>query len=293
MLVPLNSETALLVEQVADHWAALEMLKESEARFRTLAEHLQQRLITEATYTQKIEEELRLSREQLSELSLHTETVREEERERIARDIHDEQGSILVRLKIEASLLIAKLPTTLPLLREKALSIEKLLDQAMTTTSRIARELRPGILKEFGLSAAIESLAEDFSQHCHIVCRVQCDNDLDTDADTSLALFRIVQEALTNVAKHAGASLVFIRMKRQDGAITLELRDNGCGISDLDQVKPKSFGLRGIRERVRSLSGEFSITATEQGGTCIKLKLPEKRGMELVTPEENTQQALF
>ncbi|MDP2752511.1 MAG: PAS domain S-box protein, partial [Rhodocyclaceae bacterium] len=173
-----------------------------------------QGIATDITRTQEIEEELRSSREQLSELSSHTETVREEERERIARDIHDEQGSILVRLKIEASLLIAKLPATLPLLREKALSIEKLLDQAMTTTSRIARELRPGILKEFGLAAAIESLAEDFSQHCHIVCRVQCDNNLDPDADTSLALFRIVQEALTNVAKHSGASLVFVRMKR-------------------------------------------------------------------------------
>jgi signal transduction histidine kinase len=200
-----------------------------------------------------------------------------------------------VRLKIEATLLAAKLPTEPPALREKARSIESLLDQAMGAASRVARELRPGILKEFGLPAAIESLTEDFSLHFGITCRVKCDDDLEPDPDTSLALFRIVQETLTNVAKHAHASLVVVRLKREKGSIALELRDNGRGISDADMAKAKSFGLRGIRERVHSLDGEFTIASGEHGGTHIRLRVPERRGAETTAVEEveDVQRKLF
>jgi two-component system sensor histidine kinase UhpB len=253
-----------------------------------------QGIATNITAAKEIQAELRSSREQLSELSFHLEAAKEEERERIARDIHDELGSILVRLKIEASLLAGKLPAEPPALREKAASIEKLLDQAMGTASRVARELRPGILKEFGLPAAIESLAEDFAQHFGITCRVQCDDDsILPDADTSLALFRIAQEALTNVAKHAYASLVVVRLGRENGRIALEVRDNGRGISESDMSKPKSFGLRGIRERVHSLAGDFFVSAGEHGGTHIRLRIPEKRGIEPAAAEEVVQQVLF
>ena len=254
-----------------------------------------QGIATNITAIKETEAALRSSREQLAELSFHLEAAREQERERIARDIHDELGSILVRLKIEAALLATKLPGEPPALREKAHSIEGLLDQAMGAASRVARELRPGILKEFGLPAAIESLAEDFSQHLGITCRVQCDDDLEPDPDTSLALFRIVQETLTNVAKHAHASLVVVRLKREKGSIALELRDNGRGISEADMMKPKSFGLRGIRERVHSLSGEFAIASGEHGGTHIRLRVPEKRGVEPMAPEEadDIQHKLF
>jgi PAS domain S-box-containing protein len=254
-----------------------------------------QGIATNITTIKDTEVALRASREQLSELSFHLEAAREQERERIARDIHDELGSILVRLKIEATLMASKLPETPSSLREKARSIEALLDQAMGAASRVARELRPGILKEFGLPAAIESLTEDFSQHFGVACRVQCDDDLESDAETSLALFRIVQEALTNIAKHAHASLVAVRLKREQGSIALELRDNGRGISEADMAKSKSFGLRGIRERVHSLAGEFSIAAGEQGGTHIHLRVPEQRGVEPAVPEEaeEVQQKLF
>jgi PAS domain S-box-containing protein len=254
-----------------------------------------QGIATNITAIKETEAALRASREQLAELSFHLEAAREQERERIARDIHDELGSILVRLKIEAALLATKLPNDPPALREKAHSIEGLLDQAMGAASRVARELRPGILKEFGLPAAIESLAEDFSQHFDITCRVQCDDDLEPDPDTSLALFRIVQETLTNVAKHAHASLVVVRLKREKGSIALELRDNGRGISEADMMKPKSFGLRGIRERVHSLAGEFVIAPGEHGGTHIRLRVPEQRGVEssAVDETEDIQHKLF
>lgn len=238
------------------------------------------------------EAELRESRRQLAELSFHIETVREEEREKIARDIHDELGSLLVRTKIEASLLASKLP---PELAEKARSIERLLDQAMATASRVARQLRPGILKEFGLAAAIECQAEDFAHSTGIACKAQCDEGIEIDPDTALALFRIVQEALTNVAKHAHASLAVVRLRRENGNIALEIRDNGRGIRETDMDKPRSFGLRGIRERVQRLNGVFQIVAAEQGGTLLSLRVPLPRG-EGTPPaekEDAVQQDLF
>ena len=163
----------------------------------------------------------------------------------------------------------------------------------MGTASRVARELRPGILKEFGLSAAIECQAEDFSQRTGISCRAQCDDDgLEVEERCALAVFRIVQEALTNVAKHANASLVALRLYRDRQQLIVEIRDNGRGIGDSDLHKPKSFGLRGIRERVRSLNGELSISPGEQGGTHIVLSLPLKSSGRRVA-EDDVQHKLF
>jgi len=249
-------------------------------------------IATDISRTKTTEAALRESRAQLAALSFHLEAAKEEEREKIARDIHDELGSILVRLKIEATLLASKLPAELG---GKARSIENLLDQAMGTASRVARQLRPGILKEFGLAAAIECQADDFAHSTGITCRAQCDEVSELDPDTSLALFRIVQEALTNIAKHARASLVVVRMKRENGNISLEIRDNGRGIAERDMEKPKSFGLRGIRERMQSLEGTFHIAMAEQGGTLLILKVPDRRADAVVLnePEEAIQQDLF
>jgi PAS domain S-box-containing protein len=249
-------------------------------------------IVSDITNSKQTETALRESRAQLAELSFHLESAKEEERERIARDIHDELGSILVRLKIEATLLASKLPSEL---REKAYSIETLLDQAMATASRVSRQLRPGILKEFGLAAAIECLADDFTHSTGITCRAQCDDGIELDPDTSLALFRIVQEALTNVAKHAFATLVFVRLRRENSNIALEIRDNGRGISDLEMGKPKSFGLRGIRERVQSLNGMFQITTAEQGGVHLLMKVPSRLSLDQQSAEQEEiiQQDLF
>jgi PAS domain S-box-containing protein len=243
-------------------------------------------IATDISRAKRTEAELRESRAQLAALSFHLEAAKEEERERIARDIHDELGSILVRLKIEAALLASKLA---PELSPKARSIEKLLDQAMGTASRVARQLRPGILKEFGLPAAIECQADDFAHSTGVACKAQCDDGIELDPDTSLALFRIVQEALTNVAKHAHASLVVVRLRRENGNIMLEIRDNGRGISERDMEKPRSFGLRGIRERVQSLNGGFHIATAEQGGALLVLKVPARRGDESAPTEQEEE----
>jgi two-component system sensor histidine kinase UhpB len=260
---------------------------------------LWQGIVSDITHSKEVEAALLASRTQLSELSSHLEAVKEEERERIARDIHDELGSTLVAIKIEATLLAGKLPKEPPSLRAKARSIEGMLDQAMGTASRVARELRPGILKEFGLPAAIECQAEDFSQRTGVACKVKCDDYFvgmdagDPDDATSLALFRIVQETLTNVAKHAHASLVAVRLSRERDTIALEIRDNGRGISDDDMSKAKSFGLRGIRERVNSLGGTFEIAPGEKGGTRILLRVPCSAPPEPASSIEEPQGNLF
>lgn len=250
-------------------------------------------IATNITVSKENETALRDSHKKLAELTAHLEVVKEQERERISRDIHDELGSLLVFIKIEASQLAIKLPKDADQLRRKAHAIETLLDQAMSTANRVVRELRPGILKEFGLTAAIESQAEDFTHRYKIPCRVQCDEDaLEPEPETSLALFRIAQEALTNIAKHAHASLVVMRLRRESGNIVFEIRDNGRGISDADIQKPKSFGLRGIKERILSLAGDFSIMPAENGGTHITLRVPENSGVEPPN-EEELQGTLF
>ena len=255
-----------------------------------------QGIATDITRSKEAEAKLRRSREQLSELSYHLEGAKEEERERIARDIHDELGSTLVAIKIETALLGAKLPAEPAGLREKAHAIDEMIAKAMGTASRVARELRPGILKEFGLPAAIECQTEDFSQRTGIVCRVKYDDDsIVINEKISLALFRILQEALTNVAKHAHASLVVVRLHREKATVVLETRDNGRGISEADMNKPRSFGLRGIRERISSLNGEFSVNIAEQGGSHLILRVPDIRQTEAAPQpaEESPQRNLF
>lgn len=237
------------------------------------------------TQSKLTENELRESRAQLAELSSHLEAAKEEERERIARDIHDELGGTLVAIKIETSLLLSKLPADPLQLRKRVRGIEDLIDEAISTAGRVARELRPGILKDFGLAAAIECQADDFSQRVGLNCDTTgIAHEIDPDEKTSLALFRIFQEALTNIAKHAKATWVGIRLGVEGGSLMLEIADNGCGISADDMNKPKSFGLRGIRERMRGLGGLLELARYSPQGTRVILRAPYKPG-EAVRPD--------
>lgn len=232
-------------------------------------------IMSNVTHSKRTEAELRDSREQLRELQLHLERVREEERERIARDIHDVLGGNLVAIKIEASLLESNLESEPEALRARVRSIGQLIDDAIATSGRVARELRPGILNEFGLAAAIECQAEDFSQRTGLACRcVAMDYDAQISEDASIAMFRVFQEALTNIAKHAGARHIYIDMSPEGGALRLSIRDDGRGIKPGDLNKPKSFGLRGMRERMTSLGGSAQIGTCAGGGTEIILRAP-------------------
>ncbi|GAB2883046.1 hypothetical protein GCM10027046_09350 [Uliginosibacterium flavum] len=226
------------------------------------------------TQSRRAEAELRDSRAQLAELSEHLQRIKENERDRIARDIHDVLGGTLVGIKISVKLLAGKLDQD-ETLKKRVRDIEAMLDEAITTAGRVARELRPGILKEFGLAAAVESFAEDFSHRVGINCSVLCaDHDIETDEDTALALFRTYQEALTNVSKHAAASRVEVRLTQEYDEIVLEVSDNGQGFQPEDLRKPKSFGLRGIRERLKVLGGSMELMEREPHGTTMVLRAP-------------------
>lgn len=229
------------------------------------------------TQSKLAENELRESRAQLAELSSHLEAAKEEERERIARDIHDELGGTLVAIKIETSLLASKLPTDPLQLRKRVRAVEGLIDEAISTAGRVARELRPGILKDFGLAAAIECQADDFSQRVGLNCDTTgIAHEIDPDEATSLALFRVFQEAITNVAKHAHATWVGVKLGTDGDNLVLEVVDNGRGISAEDMNKPKSFGLRGIRERMRDLGGSLELSSNSPAGTRVILRAPYK-----------------
>ncbi len=241
-------------------------------------------IVSDITQSKLTEVELRESRTQLAELSSHLEAAKEEERERIARDIHDELGGTLVAIKIETSLLSSKLPQDPLQLRKRVRGIEGLIDEAINTAGRVARELRPGILKDFGLAAAIECQADDFSNRVGLNCDTSgIRHDIDPDEETSLALFRIFQEALTNVAKHAKATWVGIRLDRETEGLVLEIADNGSGIAADDLNKPRSFGLRGIRERMLGLGGTLELGKRSPQGTRVVLRAPARQSTAHLT----------
>ncbi|THF64135.1 sensor histidine kinase [Pseudothauera rhizosphaerae] len=214
-------------------------------------------------------------RSQLAALSARLETAREEERERIAREVHDVLGGHLVAIKIETALLAARLDGDPALLRKRVNAIERLLDDAIAAASRITRELHPGILKDFGLGAAIECQAEDFSQRTGIACRIACaDHDIQLPQPAAVALFRIFQEALTNVCKHAQASRVEVRLTQEGDEVLLEVVDDGKGLAPADLDKPLSSGLRGMRERLASLGGRLELGTASPAGTRLVLAVP-------------------
>ncbi|MBT0961709.1 hybrid sensor histidine kinase/response regulator [Denitromonas iodatirespirans] len=239
------------------------------------------------THSKQTESELRASQAHLKALSNHLQFAKEDERERIARDVHDVLGGHLVALKFSASLMASRLDAPIDQLRSQVTSIETLIDEAIDTVSRVTRELRPGILKDFGLAAAIESHAEDFAKRTGIQCEVLCaDDDIALPEAESIALFRIFQESLTNVSKHAKAQHVEIRLIHTGDGVSLEVGDDGVGLGHADLAKPHSFGLRGIRERVTSLGGCVDIGNRIPRGTRLQVVLPLPAPLSTLAPQE-------
>jgi PAS domain S-box-containing protein len=220
------------------------------------------------------EEKLRNSREQLRNLSAHLDTVREQERTSIAREIHDELGQSLTALKMDISWLRNKYIEHEPL-TEKANSMIKIIDSTIRSVKRISSELRPVVLDDLGLIAAIEWQAEEFQKRTGIECRVKFEpDDIILDRAISTAVFRIFQEALTNVIRHAAATEVKVSLEETGGQIHLSVEDNGKGISEKQISHPKSFGLIGIRERVHFLGGEVRLHGTRNKGTSLIVIIP-------------------
>jgi PAS domain S-box-containing protein len=247
-----------------------EWSEEDLALLRTSSE-----LIGNVLEHKRAEDELKSSREQLRNLTSYLQSVREEERRHIAREIHDELGQTLTALKMDISWLINKLPEGEKPLIEKTKSISKLIDTTIQTSQRILTELRPGLLDDLGLAAAIEWQAEEFQKRIGIKCKATLDpEEFIVDQDRSTAIFRIFQETLTNVARHANATRVRVNLGEKAGKLMLKVKDNGKGITEKQISDPKSFGLIGIQERVHLFGGEFKISGIRDKGTTVTVVIP-------------------
>jgi len=225
------------------------------------------------------EEREKESRRQLRALSAHLQSVREEERTRIAREIHDELGQALTGLKMDLSFVQSGVGKAadpgLARLVERTTSMSRLIDSTIQTVRRIATQLRPGILDDLGLVAALEWQAQDFQSRTGIVCRFKSDLEhLDLDRDRSTAAFRIFQETLTNIARHSGANAVDVNLRHSDGEVVLHVMDNGKGILEADISGGGSLGILGMRERAHELGGELKIDGDQGKGTTVTLRIP-------------------
>ncbi|RJR24925.1 MAG: PAS domain S-box protein [Desulfobacteraceae bacterium] len=222
------------------------------------------------------EEELRQSRRQLRELASYLESAREKERTRIAREIHDELGQSLTALKMELHWCIRRLPQDDSLLAERAKKLLKLVDENVHLVQRISSELRPGLLDNLGLSAAIEWQAGQLTERTGVKCDFLSDpEDIILDQTRSTAIFRIFQETCTNIARHSDATKAEIVLKELPAYVELRITDNGRGITQKQISNPKSFGLMGIRERALSFGGEVEISGNEKKGTTVRVRIPK------------------
>jgi signal transduction histidine kinase len=231
-------------------------------------------IMTNITASKMEQEETRRSRARLAELTDHIEQVKEQERTRIAREIHDDLGGNLTAIKMALSMLAARLPED-GALQEKADYLDSLVDRTIEAVHRISLDLRPSTL-DLGIVAALEWQAREFEKQMGIACVFRdADKDIeaDLDPDHASALFRIFQEALTNIAKHAGATRVTVSLRRQRQHLTLTICDNGRGITPADRLKPHSFGLRGMSERARALGGTLTLSPAPGGGTMVVVKI--------------------
>lgn len=230
------------------------------------------------------EREIARSREQLAELSSYMQKVKEQERARIAREIHDDIGGTLTAIKCELFPCIDGEFRTPEFYQQKMKSVESLVDRVIDSTRRISLDLRPGIL-DCGIVAAAQWQAKEFSGRTGIACKVSCDSDdITLDSDLAIAIFRVFQEALTNISKHAGASQVHVTLADLDQIILLEIGDNGRGITNADMEKHDSFGIRGMRERCQQLKGSFHISGGPDEGTKVTILIP--KGENILSTQE-------
>lgn len=222
-----------------------------------------------------VEQDLRNSEAKLRAFAAHIQSVREEERKTIAREIHDELGQALTGLRMDLSWLEKRLPRELKEPAEKMKSMFRLIDDTIQSVRRISSALRPRVLDEVGLPGALKWQAREFRSRTGIRCRIDLpDGEFAMGQDQCTAVFRIFQEAMTNVARHANATRVDIKLRLDADHLILSVVDNGLGISAADSRSSKALGLLGIRERALLLGGEVEIEGKPGGGTRVTLSVP-------------------
>jgi len=233
-------------------------------------------IIRDRTLKQKAEDEIHKYQETLRGLLANQYKIKEEERIHIAREVHDELGSALTGVK--ANLLVAMREDELKgrEVDQRLANACVLVDTAVDTVRRVVTDLRPSVLDQLGIWSALEWLAEQLEERSKIVCKVRIASavqHIDIDPDRSIALFRIAQESLTNVTRHARASRVEIRVHALDGEVIMEVEDNGIGIGNMDISKHKSWGIAGMNERIRNFGGAITISDIKHG-TLVSVSIP-------------------
>ena len=232
-------------------------------------------MVIDITERKQIERALTRSREQLRALSARLQHIREEERIRIARELHDEIGGFLTVLKLELSRIESEVTDRSPALRGHLDSMASTIVAAIGSVRRICSDLRPSVLDHIGLGAAIEwQLAEFHSKTGVRYTLSGVIEDDRLDADRATAAFRILQEALTNVARHAEAKRVTVRLDTEDDELRVEIRDDGRGVDPEAIAASTSLGLLGMRERVFPFGGSVDVRRAERGGTLVEVRLP-------------------
>ena len=236
------------------------------------------------THRKREEEDLRLSRHRLRDLSAHLESAREDERRELGRTLHDEVGQLLTGIRLEVASAVdgfralgtaAEFPIV-----DRLQAAVGLVDLSIATVQRVTSALRPPVLEHLGLMSAIRWEAAVFRRRTGIRCRVTSTNVEVEDRTAATILYRILLEALTNVARHAHAGTVWISVKQRPGKVTMEVRDNGKGISDETLKNPATMGLLGMRERALAAGGEVRITRRPTGGTSVQVSLPLVEGVK-------------
>lgn len=229
------------------------------------------------TERKKAEENLKISREELRNLALYIESSREEEKKRIAKDIHDELGHALTALKLELMWLIKKKYLRQDVLYERTRKMNELIESTIRKVRSISSELRPSVLDHFGLVAAIEWQAAEFQKRSAMRCKVVVPNqELNLNEKYSTAIFRIFQEILTNIARHSKATRVDVHLEVVNNELKLRVSDNGRGIKQENINSRKSFGLIGMYERATALGGKLNISGVSGIGTTVTLIIPLK-----------------
>jgi len=239
-------------------------------------------ILRDVTERVRAEEALRRSKEELRELALTAQTVREQEKSRVARELHDELAQALTALKMDVAWIREHVPPDGGPLSKKLSDIESLLDSTVAATRRISADLRPLMLDDLGFLPAAEWLVQKFTERTGIRCELDIGApDLELEDPYASAVFRILQESLTNAARHAQPSLVEVAIDRGDGVVRLTVRDNGRGFSLAQPRTPGSYGLLGLRERAYLLGGEVDIASEPGRGTTIEVRIPlESRTVE-------------
>ena len=254
--------------------ASISQAGEPGARFFTV-------ILRDTSLRRKHEETLLRQQRELRELSARVLEAREEEKTRIARELHDELGQLLTALKMDLAWLRERLPAGGTELAARADGMGALLDRTVGASRRIAADLRPLMLDDLGLADAAQWLVEDFGKRSSVRLEMQMAQDAAFEAlskGAATALYRALQESLTNIARHSGAKHAWVVLAQENGALHLEIEDDGRGVSAEDLEKSSSLGLKGMRERVAYYGGTLEVARAPRGGTRLRVRMPLASG---------------